>query len=230
MRDKYAFTPTTRRWPLIGFYWILDAAAINSYILYGLFNPNKPSRHASQIKLGHQLMKPQMAEYMKNTTNWMVQDLQQILISFENLRTRAALLPENKETYLPNVERSKPKRAQKPCDFCSKDKKLSRKTTFTCNSCQKHACKAHRLEHSGRCHECAEVQAHSESEFEDESSSEETGTFTPLEPPTRKKLHALVATNAEVTEIGKRLEYAPSVGSLSVSNMENMTTIKNSFV
>lgn len=174
-RDNYIFAPTTSRWPLVVFHWIIDAASLNAYYLYGSYHRNE-SRRAFQINLGHQLMRDQMVTYALKTTNWMVKELHKIWSLFEELRTNAAKNAEKKQFYFPEVTPFK-KIRQSRCFMCNKLKR-NRPSRTNCIRCNRPTCRPHRLQNTLMCLECAAEEnllslSLSESEASDASSDED---------------------------------------------------------
>lgn len=125
----------TRRWPLRIFYGMLDAAGVNSFVIY-------KCNSSGNMNTGNII--PKRSKFLKELATALVEELLKERLCNDRLprEIRSNILQKLK---VEDVDDNKPK-TERPlgrCDFCPRSK--NRKARNICEHCHKHVCAEHRL-------------------------------------------------------------------------------------
>lgn len=155
MCSRYSSARTTRRWPVVVFFRLLDIAGINSFMIFRTNNP--------QVKTARQT-------YTTNLALSLMED---------NLKYRATLwhLPQELQCFLKRYKQSPPTKppvtVRAGICYCCGSKKNNR-TAAICSKCGRNICKKHSVKEV-TCHQCVQSE---ENEFY--VKAEECGIYTPV--------------------------------------------------
>lgn len=136
MCETYNCARGTNRWPMVIFYSLINVTGINSYIIFGLNNPNtKTGRRNFLETLSYDLIMPHLEKRAF------------ILSLPRTLRLRLLEIckidnPEPSSSGNHQVGR---------CSFCSS--KQNRKTLYNCKFCKKYFCLEHAVMICSDCYE-----------------------------------------------------------------------------
>ena len=133
MVGEYTTKRQTRRWPLAVFFNMVDASALNAYIVFTSQNPdfaNKPNaRRTFLTSLAQEMVKPHMQRQCKISARLpksVTEAMKQLGVSkSENTATISGSSAN----------------LRKRCHIC--DRKKDRKTRLVCEKCNKHFCAVH---------------------------------------------------------------------------------------
>ncbi|XP_052889460.1 uncharacterized protein LOC128297800 [Anopheles moucheti] len=132
MCTMYDVVRSTRRWPMVVFFNLMNLSAINAWCIYQLNNPdeNKISRRDFLVNMSLELLRPQARRRLDNRT--ISRTLKQRIATFLGI---------NREEYetVPVFENRKDSRGR--CYLCSRARNKS--TRMSCNNCGKFTCGAH---------------------------------------------------------------------------------------
>ncbi|XP_053667577.1 uncharacterized protein LOC128717926 [Anopheles marshallii] len=132
MCTMYDVVRSTRRWPMVVFFNLMNLSAINAWCIYQLNNPdeNKIGRRDFLVNMSLELLRPQARRRLDNRT-----------ISRTLKHRIATFLGINREEYetVPVFENRKDSRGR--CYLCSRARNKS--TRISCNNCGKFTCGAH---------------------------------------------------------------------------------------
>lgn len=148
MCGTYSVKRTTRRWPLVIFFSIMDLAAINARILVKSNSENPTTLRRIFLKnLGLSLMKP----FLEERAN----------ISSLPIDIRTGLAKYKKPTLVAEGGETNTKRKGR-CVTCGRGKNIN--TTITCDNCGDFVCKAHAIIQTscGKCNNPQEDLTHSD--------------------------------------------------------------------
>lgn len=157
MCAHYDVARNTKRWPLTGFFNILNIAGINAICLYALNNGfQKPTRECFLRSIAEGLVRPQILKriYAKNIPR-NIKKRGFLLLNIEEPSTTARA--QDPETHMPK----RPRTGKGRCYLCPRS--LDRKTPVSCLKCTKWICKNHQ---QIVCNSCLKHGADDDSESE----------------------------------------------------------------
>ncbi|XP_049286255.1 uncharacterized protein LOC125765306 [Anopheles funestus] len=132
MCTMYDVVRSTRRWPMVVFFNLMNLSAINAWCIYQLNNPgeSKISRRDFLVNMSLELLRPQARRRLDNKT--IARTLKQRIATFLGL---------NREEYetVPVFENRPDSRGR--CYLCSRARNKS--TRMSCHNCGKFTCNAH---------------------------------------------------------------------------------------
>lgn len=149
---QYSCRRQTRRWTMNVFFFIIDAAAYNSFVMYHMRKPEimstkpKVQRRIHLEKLGKALCEPQIRDRVET---WQQKQMRGIPIQLQDIARRNGALGKI-ETCLP----SRPLPSKGRCEFCKRN--MDRKTKNRCGICKKLTCKDHAAPDTVICEQCAD--------------------------------------------------------------------------
>lgn len=125
---SYNCARPTRRWPMVIFYSIMNMAAINSLVIYGINNPNL--QNIIRRDFLHDLSFELISDFLKEhaTSNYIPRSLRSRIKEICHLEAEVTPL-DNRENTIGR------------CCYC--DSKKNRKTKYFCKACGKYMCLGH---------------------------------------------------------------------------------------
>ena len=133
--ETYNCARGTNRWPMVVFYSLMNAAGINSYVIYTQNNSDaKVSRRKFLETLSYDLMKDHLSRraVTENLPKLMRERLQQIC-QLETVKSSSTM-----------------KQLPGRCSYCSSTK--NRKTRYNCKSCERYFCLEHAVMVCSNCY------------------------------------------------------------------------------
>ena len=159
---QYSCRRQTHRWTMNVFYFIIDAAAYNSFVMYRTRKPEimetnpKLQRRLYLEKLGKALCKAQIRDRVEA---WNEKEMRGIPIQLQDVAKRHGVLSEQGARFASNALPSKGR-----CDFCRRNQ--DRKTKNRCGLCKRFTCKEHAAQDQIICRECKNFRVLFLSKFE----------------------------------------------------------------
>ena len=153
MVAQYSCRRNTHRRPLIVFYFILDAAAHSTFVLYSKKNPQIMERNTKNQRrlyleaLGKELCKMQIQHRIQK---WEENNFSSISKEKQNLARKYGFLPPEDTANAPNVLRSSGR-----CYMCPRI--ADKKSRNHCGICMRFVCKDHCVDRSVICESCQEA-------------------------------------------------------------------------
>ncbi|XP_025191777.1 piggyBac transposable element-derived protein 4-like [Melanaphis sacchari] len=136
---QYSSTRKTNRWPLRYFYGLLDAAAVNGYVIFKHNNLNQDKRFIRSkfiTTLAFQLLEPQLK--VRQECPFLPKDLKETIEKILKIQPIESAAP------------SGVNRHHGRCEFCRK-MSVDRKGTSNCTKCHRSLCAQHRLSICSTC-------------------------------------------------------------------------------
>jgi hypothetical protein len=144
MCENYNCARTTRKWPIVHFYNMINVSAINAYVIRNANNKSKMNRCDFLFELGRELCNPHLVERAQSsTTSYSVRYSAAKFanvsierppsISVEDARTRGQ--------YEQATSSNRPESG--PCYLCQNNDNKRTKTRIDCDSCKRFTCKNH---------------------------------------------------------------------------------------